>query len=84
MIFNNIEYGGGSACTRAPLLVRRYKMKCNGEILKDYRIKNNLKQSELAKMYNITESAISQYETNKRDCAWLLIEIQKNGGVIDV
>ena len=59
-------------------------MKTNGEILKNYRIKNNLKQSELAKMYNITESAISQYETNKRDCAWLLIEIQKNGGVIDV
>lgn len=59
-------------------------MKTNGEILKDYRIKNNLKQSELAKQYNITESAISQYETNKRDCAWLLIEIQKNGGKIDV
>lgn len=38
-----------------------------GEKLKQLRIKNNLKQSDLAKILDVTQGAIGMYENNKRN-----------------
>ncbi|HBG6671198.1 TPA: helix-turn-helix transcriptional regulator [Clostridioides difficile] len=37
-----------------------------GERLKELRIKNNLKQSDLARILNVTQGAVGMYENDKR------------------
>ena len=49
-----------------------------GKILKHMRIQNKLKQKELAKLTNIKQNTLSQYETESRQITFSNIEMIAN------
>ena len=49
-----------------------------GKILKHMRIQNKLKQKELAKLTNIKQNTLSQYETESRQITFNNIEMIAN------